>query len=172
MKFAFGEISPGTTQYEIQDPKWCLVSELSCEGPINANFTLRRSEEDQAVYMAGQANVDVRFTCDRCGEEFLHQLKTEYYYIFKQGVDDHLHLIEVECSEVDCQTIHLKEPVIDVSEILREQILLSVPERRVCEDDCKGLCPTCGTDLNQSRCKCSKDIPDSPFAVLKQLKKH
>ncbi len=171
MKLTLAEISSGETRYEVRDPSWCSISELTLGSPLEAEFTLQR-RDDQTVILTGQVRVDVKFACDRCGDEYLHHLKTEYYYIFKQGEDDYLRLQEVECNEADCHTVYLKEPVINVSEVLKEQVLLTVPERRVCRESCKGMCPKCGVDLNNEICNCSAENPDSPFAVLKQLKKH
>ncbi len=171
MKLAFENIPLTKTHYQEMDPKWFHISELTFNGPLKAKLTLQR-KNDQTVFLTGIVNVDVKFECDRCGEDFLYQLNTEYYYIFKQGEDNHLSLKEVECSVDDCHTVYLKEPVIDVSDVLREQILLAIPERRICNDECKGICLYCGIELNKETCKCSGDSPHSPFAVLKQLKKH
>lgn len=59
---------------------------------------------------------------------------------------------------------------IDLKEVAREQILLEEPEQTFCRSDCKGLCPTCGTDLNTGTCDCGKDDIDPRWAALKNLK--
>ena len=62
---------------------------------------------------------------------------------------------------------------IDLSAAVREQILLSVPASPLCRDDCKGLCPRCGRDLNEGDCGCDRAVIDPRWAALKgiQLKK-
>ncbi|HEX8637491.1 MAG TPA: DUF177 domain-containing protein, partial [Pyrinomonadaceae bacterium] len=59
---------------------------------------------------------------------------------------------------------------IDVAEIVREQILLNLPEPVYCRDDCKGLCPQCGANRNLIDCKCEEKEIDPRWAALKGLK--
>jgi uncharacterized protein len=60
--------------------------------------------------------------------------------------------------------------VIDLSNALREQILLSIPPSPVCDEACKGLCPDCGKDLNQGDCGCERTTIDPRWAALKAMK--
>jgi uncharacterized protein len=72
---------------------------------------------------------------------------------------------------VDEESYQGKE--IDLSPAVREQILLSVPAAPLCGEDCKGLCPKCGKDLNEGDCGCDRSVIDPRWAALKgiQLKK-
>ena len=58
---------------------------------------------------------------------------------------------------------------IDLKPALREQILLSIPPSPVCSDDCKGLCPRCGKDLNEGECGCDRTVMDPRWAALKGI---
>ncbi|ABC82523.1 YceD family protein [Anaeromyxobacter dehalogenans] len=60
--------------------------------------------------------------------------------------------------------------VVDLDPILREQLLLAVPGYPVCKDDCKGLCPVCGANLNDRECGCDRHVPDPRWAGLKNVK--
>ena len=60
--------------------------------------------------------------------------------------------------------------VIDLDPLLREQLLLALPTYPVCRDDCKGLCPVCGTNLNERECGCDPHVPDPRWAGLKNVK--
>jgi uncharacterized protein len=60
--------------------------------------------------------------------------------------------------------------VIDLDPILREQLLLALPGYPVCKDDCKGLCPVCGANLNDRECGCDRHVPDPRWAGLKNVK--
>ena len=60
--------------------------------------------------------------------------------------------------------------VIDLSGPLREQILLAMPPSPVCDEECKGLCPQCGKDLNQGDCRCERTAIDPRWAALKDMK--
>lgn len=59
--------------------------------------------------------------------------------------------------------------VIDLSEAIREHLQLAMPMKRVCRDDCRGLCPRCGHNLNQGPCACSLDDVDDRWAALRKL---
>ena len=58
---------------------------------------------------------------------------------------------------------------IDLSPAIREQILLSVPPPPLCREDCKGLCPSCGKDLNEGECGCDRAVVDPRWAALKGI---
>lgn len=59
---------------------------------------------------------------------------------------------------------------IDLDPIVREQVLLALPVSVLCRDDCKGLCPQCGQDLNEAECGCERKVVDPRLAVLKTIK--
>jgi len=59
---------------------------------------------------------------------------------------------------------------IELGAMLREHVLLSVPMQPLCHDECRGLCPVCGQDLNVRRCECREEQIQSPFVVLKKLR--
>lgn len=63
-----------------------------------------------------------------------------------------------------------KGKVIDLDPIVREQLLLALPTYPVCKDDCKGLCPVCGANLNDRECGCDRHVPDPRWAGLKNVK--
>lgn len=60
--------------------------------------------------------------------------------------------------------------VIELGEMLREQVLLATPMQPLCREECLGLCPTCGQDLNERRCECREQEIQSPFNVLRKLR--
>jgi len=60
--------------------------------------------------------------------------------------------------------------VIDLDPIVREQIVLALPGYPVCAEDCKGLCPVCGANLNDRECGCDRHVPDPRWAGLKNIK--
>ncbi|BDG06912.1 YceD family protein [Anaeromyxobacter paludicola] len=61
--------------------------------------------------------------------------------------------------------------VIDLDPMVREQLLLALPGYPVCRDDCKGLCPKCGANLNERDCGCDRHVPDPRWAGLEKFKK-
>ena len=79
------------------------------------------------------------------------------------------HLKELECDNADLDSILLDEPVVDLDDLLRQQLYLSLPVKNLCAEECRGLCPGCGANLNQADCTCGAGEDRSPFAVLRQL---
>jgi uncharacterized protein len=59
---------------------------------------------------------------------------------------------------------------LELKDVFREYVLLTLPLQRVCREDCKGLCPVCGHSRNQSECQCQAGKVDDRWAALKGLK--
>jgi uncharacterized protein len=78
---------------------------------------------------------------------------------------------EVELSEEETRTGFFTGTRLAVGEILHEQILLALPMKALCRVDCKGLCPTCGTNLNSGDCKCPKEDFSPHMDTLLELKR-
>jgi uncharacterized protein len=83
---------------------------------------------------------------------------------------DSLQVKELECNIQDPDSIILDEPVVDFDDVLRQQLYLLLPMKRLCSEQCKGLCSRCGVNLNLAECRCANERQDLPFAVLAQLK--
>ena len=97
-------------------------------------------------------DLDVAFEVDFVSKE-----------LFPESREMHL-----ESSDLDTDVIDGNE--LDLSHLAREQILLNLPEQVLCREDCKGICPTCGKDLNEGDCKCGEDEIDPRWSALKDLK--
>jgi uncharacterized protein len=77
---------------------------------------------------------------------------------------------ELQLQQADLSADVLQGDELDLNELAREQILLSLPEQMFCREDCRGLCPACGKDLNDGECDCGSDEIDPRWAALKGLK--
>lgn len=77
---------------------------------------------------------------------------------------------EVELEEEDLEYEFFDGEVIDIGLLVSEQIFLSLPFKVLCSEECRGLCPGCGANLNDEPCQCAKSSKDSPFSVLEKLK--
>jgi uncharacterized protein len=167
MKLLFEEITGKTNRYSITDSCW-LRHNVDC--PITASANLRVSRQDSdTVLLKGELEGQRLSVCDRCGEQIKKKLYCEFEYLITTRKEQALELRDIECSDEDTITLYLKEPEIDVDEILREQTYLSLPLRTLCSEECKGICAGCGVVLNNEDCCCSSDKSTSAFAVLKKL---
>ena len=170
MKIAFGEIGRGKSRYRVPENSWQPIEDVVILEPPSAEVVLQ-SKDDDTVLLEGRLAVTVEQACSRCGEPVAFKLNEDFFYLITTREEEVSELPEKECSDEECDTLYLNESVIDVAEILREQMYLALPGKVLCKDTCRGLCPVCGGLLDSETCNCSEIPQDSPFAVLKKLKK-
>lgn len=123
------------------------------------------------VEIEGRLQGNVRLCCDRCLEPYLLALELPYRL---SAVVEEAEAVEKngdgrEGEFEESKLLELASPCLDLDELARQQLLLALPEKRLCSTDCAGLCPHCGTNRNQSPCGCAQGAVDSPFAVLAKL---
>ena len=117
----------------------------------------RVRNEAGILRLDGVLTAEMLCVCDRCGEEFesLKQMRLDV-------------TIVEENPEEDPSLFVLEGNEIDLDEILSTCFILDMETKFLCREDCKGLCPTCGKNLNLGPCGCRKTL-DPRFAVLEQL---
>jgi len=122
-------------------------------GPLTWAATAQRSGSE--IRIAGSLQVPVELSCSRCLEPAGQEISWQFDLFFRQRdeltfEEDH----EIELEERDTQTAFFTGTQLAIGDILREQVLLALPMKALCSVDCKGLCPTCGTNLNFNSCRC------------------
>jgi uncharacterized protein len=168
MKVRFGEIPAEGLRFEIHDESWFPDRELQRTGPVRSLVVLKRNGEDR-VLLAGEIRTTITFDCDRCVEDYVMELDVSFNLDLEYAASSRLEPSEHECSPAEMDMIYLQEPVIDIFEILQQQVFLMIPEKHLCSESCKGLCPRCGANLNVETCNCGTELKSSPFAILKKL---
>ena len=167
---SFGDIVPGGVHRSIKDAGWSSDLGLVFQKKPEAEVTIHLQNETTAT-LRGSLVAVVDSFCSRCGVVTSMTLQEKFYYIIKVGQDQTHFLEDVECPSDDIETIYVDKPEIHLEEILREQLLLAFPEKLLCDPKCQGICQGCGVLLNNDDCSCDDTKVDSPFAVLKHLKK-
>ncbi len=170
MKIPFSDIAVWSDGRVLTDTGWSIGTGVDFKVPPKARISLMMVDED-TVTVQGTLSAICLSHCSRCGNIVEYTLDTAYDYVFRVGQDELLQQAEIECSDVDCQTVYVEEKEIDINVVLREQLILAVPDKLLCREDCKGLCQNCGSQFADSTCHCHNDVSDSPFAILKKLKK-
>ncbi len=107
-------------------------------------------------------------SCDRCLKPYRLQLDFDFRLFLSAPVSDS-DLSELELTEDDMSVQFVDGHKIDLDDIVREQIYISLPMKSLCREDCSGLCPVCGTDLNQKTCECQRGEGHPGFSKLKAL---
>ena len=142
-----------------------LADDLSADVDLDINVILAAGD----VLISGSATTSLPLDCSRCLKEFRSKLDLRLDLIYSSDADDLVEVHEVNPDEVDTGTFDGSE--LNLGEILAEQIMLSVPMKPLCIEQCKGICPKCGADLNETECGCETGSVDSRFQVLKEYLK-
>jgi len=109
---------------------------------------------------------EIRRSCDRCSILVQRELKlSEDSYAF-QGES-----LPAGMEEYELPLIHPAQDFLDRGKYIHDALLLYQSGRFLCAEDCRGLCPECGADLNEGACACPAESRDSPFAALASMKK-
>ena len=116
----------------------------------------------------GRYTVEFTAPCDRCLVTARHALDTGFD-LFYRPVKEIAREEEVEIDEGEAQIGFYEDGGLELEDILREQILLALPMQRVCSEDCKGICPVCGTNRNQNTCDCNTPTGDDRWGALRKL---
>ena len=142
-------------------------SEYRLVAPVELTIDVRKLGSD-AFGVSGRAATRVEVECSRCVEPFEVPIDTT----FDLRYVPHSHNAgegEREVAEEDLATAFHREGMLDLIDLLREQFVLALPMKPLCRDDCRGLCPQCGTNLNKSQCDCAPRWEDPRLAGLKSL---
>jgi uncharacterized protein len=134
---------------------------------INGLVSLEKHGLD--ILVRGNLSGQLQQACSRCLESFAGLAATEFDLLLVPGPPATIAADE-ELSQPDLDMDYYSGEVVDLESLLREQIILMLPLKPLCDEACKGLCPRCGVDLNQETCHCQAEAVDSPFAHLAKLK--
>jgi len=147
----------------LEDELTRLTSEAKVEG--------RASKIREQVRMRGKIKASVEVRCDRCLAPVVVAVDADFdvAYIPAEAEDTEREVTELQPDELIFATY--EGDSLDIDELAREQLLLALPLRQLCREDCKGLCPTCGADLNSQTCNCEQQDTDPRWAALAALKK-
>jgi uncharacterized protein len=137
---------------------------------LNWNATAARAGNE--IRINGTLKTVVEMMCSRCLESARQEINKSFDLFFRQR-DEMLfdEDQEIALSEKDTQTAFFSGTQLAIGEILREQILLALPMKALCRVDCKGLCPTCGINLNSGTCSCPAEKFSPHMDTLLELKK-
>ena len=136
---------------------------------LRANLVLNRSHHD--VIAQGTLSGVLEVPCARCTAPARLAVDSPFHVTFVPAAteeDSSSEEIRLEESELDVATY--ADDMVDLAETLREQVLLALPIAQLCREDCRGLCPRCGTDLNVGACECPPQPEDERWAALRNVK--
>ncbi len=175
MKFRLEDIPPeGVEATFSQDEGW-LDERLKAEekrtfrfiSPIAVHLNLSKS--GRVVQVKSRIETNMQWLCSRCLETFSMVLTSQYSTTLKPR-PDFPPAEEVELTREDLETDFYSGEEIDLTPLVQDQVLLALPQKAVCREECRGLCPRCGKNLNREVCGCPSEFTDPRFEVLKNIK--
>jgi uncharacterized protein len=108
--------------------------------------------------LEGTISTELNLPCSRCLSAFMYAITLPIHERFSNISHDE-----------DDEIIFIEGDSIEITDIVKNNIVLSLPIKKLCSDDCKGLCQHCGKNLNISTCNCGNDIVDPRLEKLKDM---
>jgi uncharacterized protein len=154
-------IPPG--QIEFPEQKLRQATLLEAEGSVElAANTL------EEIRVRGHLKVRMEADCDRCLETAQFSLDEPFDLFYRPAgsLEDNT---ETAIDEGESEIGFYENGGLELNDVLREEVLLLLPMQRVCSDSCKGICPVCGRNRNQSECNCHAQPADDRWSALRNL---
>lgn len=173
MKLLLQDIDESTQHLSFEQPGAPLNVRLAHGGvcdyqlPGNAAVDIQYYRSGVEVFFWGTVSSEVIGYCARCLESYTFELSKEFSLVL---VPEERLPPRLELTEEDLDIAYYQGEEIDLSPLVDEQILLALPTRPLCSEECRGLCPQCGANRNLETCSCKPESGDPRFAILRQLK--
>ena len=146
----------------------------ACRFEKQVFYRLEIKRAGQFIDIQGGFETEVQLVCSRCLQSLIQPLQARFHLSCQrqeqiiEGNTGKETTIELHADELGVIPFCGEE--IDLSGALQEEVVMALPMQPLCDEDCKGLCPRCGADLNSNLCDCHKSVVNSKFAALKNLK--
>jgi uncharacterized protein len=120
------------------------------------------------IRVTGHLDTQIEADCDRCLEKTQFPLDSDFDLMYRPVSVDFGD--EKVLDEDEAQMGFYEGDGLELNEVLREFVLLTLPMQRLCSESCKGLCPVCGQSRNLSECNCQASLTDDRWAALKKFR--
>ncbi len=162
LKIRISGLSNGVHEYTMETQPALLGLDANFSGPVHVRAHLDKSSRQ--LLLRTEVETTGRFQCDRCLEEFQRAVGAAYAIVYVYNPAD-----AAGVDEEEVQVITPETTSIDLGEDVRQMIVLSIPLKLLCREDCRGLCPHCGKNLNAGACGCTESTLDPRWNPLKSL---
>ena len=137
--------------------------------PVSLDFDIHKDKD--RFRLEGTVRTELELACSRCLEPF--RLPVDAAFDLRYHPASEMSSVEESgIEEEDLETSYYRDEQIDLNELMREQFYLALPMKPLCQDGCRGLCPHCGTNLNQGACDCAAEWKDPRLAPLEAIKRN
>ena len=135
--------------------------------PVQVSGTAELNGATAEIRVRGHITVLMEAECDRCLETATFPLDTDFELFYMPASS--LEAAEASIDESELEMGFYEEEGLELTAVVREQILLSLPMQRLCRPDCRGLCPLCGQNRNVSSCGCQPKPVDDRWGALRDI---
>jgi uncharacterized protein len=165
LRIPLSEVRQGIQDFEFKSALPELQIGIIGEKPHEVDVHVRVTPVGEEFLVELSAAGLGDFNCDRCGEPVRQTLQGQVKTLFIHGptTGDSEATDEVRFITPENQTIDVQQDAVDA-------LLLAVPVKVLCRESCKGLCPSCGRNLNEGSCSCRPEAPDSHWDALKKMR--
>ncbi len=163
MKILIADITEEGLEVDIEES--FRFEEVPLVSPVKAHLGLTKAHRE--IIVSGNVTAELELECSRCLKKYRRvvnePVNVVYHPIEEIGADRH----ELKDDEMDMGFYKGEE--LDLRDLLKEQLILNIQMKPLCDENCKGICSHCGTDLNTETCSCETEKIDSRLEVLKKL---
>ena len=164
-------------EFEENPQVFPIINEMEkkqeCEFLKPLNIRLKAFRIRELFEVQGTLRTSIRLPCSRCLKDFDTPLASDFELTYTKempGLMDVFDEEEIEVKVEEIGMIYFKGEEINLQQGIQEQVVMAIPLQPLCDENCKGLCQRCGSDLNQGDCGCKREPGANTFAVLKNLK--
>ncbi len=168
-KLEFDEnCQPGAIEF---GPDFRQIGPLHSQGRAELVVEHRGHHQDvEDIRLVGSVEARLEFSCARCLDPVEQDVNKNFDLIYRPlGVDRRAD--EAAISEAETEIGYYQGEGLLLEDVLREQVLLAAPVRALCREECKGLCPQCGRNLNLEQCDCEQHVIGPRWDALSDIKK-
>lgn len=165
MKWNLKKLEVGTQEVVLPVPKDEIDAAIAClETDGTLSLTIFSEVETEFVCEA-RLNMSLLVECSRCLKKITYPLEANFSLVLKAGTGP-----ADEDSDENVIFFDPQEEEADLSVIIADEIGINSPMQPLCKEDCKGLCASCGANLNKKACGCRTETVSSAFEALRKLK--
>jgi len=145
--------------------------EVAGLGSVTIEVNVKPGDLEREYVADGSVTFTADLECARCAEPYPFANPSAFHVRFRPRPEASVENEEVEITdEEELDVEFYSEPAIPLRDLALEQVQLSIPMKPLCDENCLGLCPTCGVNRTREKCSCGESVVDERWGALKNLR--
>jgi len=160
-------VAGASRQYDLNEDIAGIDKDLDIVKPLVGKVRFTRTSN--GILVTGHVHTGVLIPCRRCLTPVTTPIELDLEEEFRPSIDIATGTVRSVKEDEDEATRTDWHHILDLTEVIRQDLLLAIPMSPLCRPDCQGLCPNCGANLNEGPCGCQREEGDPRLAVLRDL---